>query len=151
MKRRSATNSRPAEDLAFRETYMQHEFEDELLPYFPLFGVRTVKVPGYAPELMMHNGIYPLECHHAFGGRLGRWDRGWNLLAVCRTVHEFCERYKTDGRVLAIRRKLDKGEWDDAGAIACLGMSPMGWLHGVTCSLPFAETIRRNIIDGDRS
>lgn len=125
---------------------MQHEFEDELLPYFPLACWRTVKVPGYEPELMMHNGLYPLECHHAWGGRRGRFDRDWNLLAVCRPVHEFCERYKTSGRVLALRRKLDKGEHDEDDAYKCLGMYPLGWLHGVTCEFPFAEAIRQTLV-----
>lgn len=146
MKRRSPTNSRPAEDLEFRETYMQHEFEDELLPYFPIYGRGTVMLPGQDIEFKMHGGLYPLECHHAFGGRMGRWDREWNLLAVCRTVHDWCERFKTDGRVLAIRRKLDNGEWDEEDAFRCLGMLPLGWIQGQVCEHKFAESIRREII-----
>lgn len=142
MRHRSLTNSRPAKNLEFRETYMQHEFEDELLPYFPLFGHRTVKVPGYDAEFMMHNGLYPLEPHHAFGGRKGRWDRDWNLVAVCRPVHEWCERYKFDGRVLVLRLKLDKAEWDEADAHACLGMYPLGDIFKQQCEFPFAESIR---------
>lgn len=83
MRRRSLTNSRPAEDLEFRETYMQHEYEDELLPYFPIAGINEVMVPGYEYTLRMHNGLYPLECHHAFGGRLGRWVSNRGLVACC--------------------------------------------------------------------
>lgn len=52
--------------------------------------------------------------HHINGGRGGRWDFVSNLLAVSRDAHEWVERYKTDGRILALWIKLQKGEFDAA-------------------------------------
>lgn len=149
MRRRSRTNSRPQEDLGLRETYMEHVFDDELLPYFPLDGIHTVKVPGHDYPLRMHHGAYPLECHHLWGRALGngRWDRVWNLVGICRPVHEFCHRYRVDGIVLCLRRKFDAGEWRFDEAKECLGFDPHGWLEARACQFGWAERIRGVLIN----
>lgn len=145
MRRRSPTNSNPARDEDVRAAYMESHYYDELLPYFPTNGCGMVTVPGHPKPLSMH-GTDASECHHAFGGRTGRWDKPWNLVAVCRPCHEWLEANKTMGRVLAIRLKLDQGLWDEADAHDALGFYPLGWIQGFTCRLPWVEAIRAEIV-----
>lgn len=118
---------------------------DELLPYFPTYGDGLARIPGYEQPLPMFDTA-SRDPHHIFGGRMGRWDRIWNLAAVSRPTHEFCERFKTDGRVIALRMKLDKREWNEADAYACLKMHPLGWIQGQSCEHQFAENIRVEIV-----
>lgn len=145
MRRRSLKNSHPERNESFRDAYMGSHFYDELLPYFPCNGCGMALVPGYDKALPQH-GTDAVEAHHSWGGRKGRWDKAWNLIAVCRPVHEFVERHKTDGRVLGLRLKIDQGIWDEADAFRSLGMYPLGWLSGVVCAHSFAEAIRQELV-----
>ena len=146
MKHRSNTNSRPAEDLDYRREYSDSHWYDELLPYFPTQGCGMVRVPGWPKALPMH-GTDADHVHHIFGGRLGRWDRPWNIVKVCsKPVHEWLEDFKTDGRVIGLRFMLDKGRWNEEDCFRCLGRYQLGWIQGVRCEFPFAEAIRMEIV-----
>ncbi len=145
MRHRSKTNSQHEEDPALIAHLKATVFYDELLAYFPIAEIGNVKVPGWSQTLSMH-GTDARDPHHIWGGTKGRFDRLWNVVMVCRPCHDFCETWKTDGRVIAMRRKLDAGLWDECDAYRCLGMKPLGWISGVRCEHNFAERIRVEIV-----
>lgn len=149
MKRVSTENSRPAEDWEVWSEYLNRpdKQDDELLKYFPAWDRGWVSVTIPPVTTHMHVETMSEETHHIFGGRMGRWDREWNMVRVCKLVHRWCERYKTDGRILALHHKLLKNEWDEADAFKCLGMYPLGWASCQTPEhawvVPYWEAIRK--------
>lgn len=121
----------PVEDLDLRYGY-KHEREEEcceLIHYFPRASQNEVYIHDGNMRTLMNVAAYGEEIHHIFSQR-ERWDRTWNLVYICKRVHQWCERYKNPGRVLAIYHKLKVGEWDEDNAHACLGFWPLGWVHG---------------------
>lgn len=112
MRRRSPTNSRPAEDLEVRRAYLEDNPDCELYIWF-------------CEHFEDRDGHDP---HHNFGGRGGRYDFVTNLLTVSRSAHDWCEKWKTDSRILCIwikhvKKELDLDEFKKAG-----GYHLAGWL-----------------------
>jgi len=66
--------------------------------------------------------------HHIFGGTSGRHDFVTNMVTASRTAHEWCERWKTDGRILCIWIKHVKGELDLDEFKKASGSFLCGWL-----------------------
>lgn len=150
MRRKGLANHHPETDAAAVQAYRDSVFYDELLPYFPVCGLGRSMLPRKTigddwPSFSTH-GTDAFHIHHIWATGRQRWDRRWNLVHICKPVHDWCHSHPIDGRVIAMRRKLDAGQWDEADAFACLGMKPLGWIQGVKCQWNFAELIRREIV-----
>lgn len=112
MRHRSKTNSRPAEDLEVRRRYRAENPDCELFIWFcEYFEDRD----GHDP-------------HHIFGGTSGRHDFVSNLVTVSRSAHEWCERWKFDGRVICLWIKHVKNELDPDEVRRASGSYLAGWL-----------------------
>jgi hypothetical protein len=150
VRRKSLTNSNPAEDLELRHLYRDANPYDEIARYFQKWDTRGyVSVPHPGVVTHMHGyDTTATEVHHIFGGFGGnrRWDRTWNLIHLHQDTHRFVERYHADGIALCLLRKLEKSEYDDAEAFRVLGKSPLGWLDGQRCEHAFAESVRLRVL-----
>lgn len=67
--------------------------------------------------------------HHIFGGNAGRKDLLSNIIRLSADAHDWCHRFPSQGRVLAIYVKHLKGEMDLDEFKQCSGMHLAGWLH----------------------
>lgn len=68
------------------------------------------------------------ETHHIWGGTSGRHDLESNLIRLCKASHDWCERFKTDGRILCLWVKAEKGELDPLEVVEASGFRLWGWL-----------------------
>lgn len=71
------------------------------------------------------------DVHHISGGILGtpRYDRVTNLISLCRSMHQFCEKHIFDGFALCMAAKMSKGEWDAEGMAQIMHVDTvLGWL-----------------------
>lgn len=107
----SKTNRRVYENLPLRRDYRENNPWCELSP--------LLKLGRHVP--MAH-------IHHICGGRLGRWDLLTNLLSVSAEAHDWAEKHKTDGRILALYVKMQKGELDQQEFHKVTGLYLEGWL-----------------------
>jgi len=66
---------------------------------------------------------------HLFGGRAGKYDFVWNICSTSRDVNGgFCERYKTDGRILGLWIRDQQGLIDVDQFRLASGYNIDGWL-----------------------
>lgn len=66
--------------------------------------------------------------HHVFGGNAGRKDLLSNIIRLSADAHDWCHRFPSEGRMLAIWVKHKKGELDLDEFRTCSGYYLAGWL-----------------------
>lgn len=140
-------DGKPVDDPVWRYgVYKPANRDCELAKYFPSCdrGEVMVQIGNIKTRLMVPT--WGDQIHHAWGGRMGRWDRVWNVVNVCDVVHRWAERYKTEGRVLVARCKLDKREMDEEAAFRCLGFYPIGKLASATLELDWVRPILESVL-----
>lgn len=129
MRRRSGTNSRPLENIPLRRAYLVDHPWCEFKTWFP----------------QHFNDPDAIEVHHVHSAR-SRADLITNFIAISRDAHEWVERYKTDGRVLAVLIKVYKSEFDPDEFKAASGMYIAGFAARAECShdwvRPYLDELR---------
>jgi len=116
MRRRSATNSHPGEDLAFRRGYADANPWCELSPW----------LAKNFPKLGLTRWEPTAEVHHLWGTRR---DCLTNLLCVCRTAHAWCHANPQEGRLLCMWVKCCcKREFCEDEYRAISGKIASGWI-----------------------
>lgn len=110
MRQRSKTNSRPGENLKLRVSYARAHVACELGWFLP-----DHFRPGASAET-----------HHIM---TGRYDLVSNLLRVSTPGHNWLEQFKSDGRIVALWVKHEKGELDPEEFHTACGIYLPGWLH----------------------
>lgn len=148
MRHRSKTNSRPHEDLIFREEYRDANPFCEIARLFPEWDRGWTKIPGSPNDTIVRALDTPTTQIHHIGWGGQRWDTKWNLIALGGWSHDFCHKNKWDGLALCLKAKIDKGEWNAADAMIRLGYDLMGKLYYQPCKYEFAETIRKELMKG---
>lgn len=118
LRHRSKTNSRPHEDLAYRQRYRDANPSCELSPY----------MCGWVSWFGTSQPVPASEIHHIATGASGsRWDVETNLIAVGREAHDFVARSKP-GFVLCCYAKWRKGEFDASVMSNICGKRLPSWL-----------------------
>lgn len=143
-----SSNSRPHEDIDFREEYRESNKYDEIARLFPEWDRGWTRIPGKPLATVVRALDTPATQIHHIGWGGQRWDCVWNLIALGFWSHQFCHENKWDGLTLCLKAKIDKGEWDAVSARIRLGYDVMGKLYYETCKHPFAETIRKELMKG---
>ncbi len=129
MRQRSKTNSRPGENLKLRASYARaHELCE--LGFW---------IPERFPAMVAN------ETHHIMTGRR---DCVTNLLRVSIPSHRWLEEFKTDGRIISLWIKNEKGELKPGEFFEASARLLPGWLSGAEVRndfvRPYLEKLRRD-------
>lgn len=142
------TNSRPADDLELRREYREKHKRCELLPILIEAGI----------EREMNGGKYILEgakpdIHHILKSPRQRFDLWSNLVACCRTVHDWDDNGKAvELKLLCLELKRRKGELNieelnkAAGATRPDAQPVISWLERVHSDHPWFEEVRMRLL-----
>lgn len=130
MRHKSLTNSHPWECTETREGYWRANEYDELLRLWPTEGPEAlVLFGGSVPGMWLSKRWTPRsDVHHIAEGSNGasRADVTSNLISVCRPVHRWAGRFRSEAMALCMRAKIEKGEWDSDVMHSVFGLDRPG-------------------------
>jgi hypothetical protein len=112
--------------------------------------VEWCELSFWIPDHFGDGGCPPAsETHHIWGGTSGRTDLKSNLIRLSKPAHDWCERFKFDGRIVCLWVKAEKGELDPAEVRVASGFHLWGWLRKDTPKHPWVENLLFDLCAGE--
>lgn len=109
------------------ELYAMTHHDCEIWSKLPV----TIRGKGLTPGYNSDHFYQPGEQTHHLHRGCHRWDYDWNIIRVCRWVHEWIHASvdnENAARVLAIRDKIRTGSWNGDQAFELTGFDIIGQL-----------------------
>jgi len=113
--------------------------------------VEWCELSFWIPDHFGDGGCPPAsETHHIWGGTSGRTDLKSNLIRLSKPAHDWCERFKFDGRIVCLWVKAEKGELDPAEVRVASGFHLWGWLGKDEVKHSWVHRLRIDLLSGQK-